>query len=59
MTVFFAGLVKTAIGANWLILAAIFLRFLLKKHRDGLPAFFGRLWRFGSCCLSLSKVRLA
>lgn len=31
MTVFFAGLVKTAIGANWLILAAIFLRFLLKK----------------------------
>ena len=31
MTAFFAGLVKTAIGANWLILAAIFLRFLLKK----------------------------
>ena len=31
MTVFFAGLVKTAIWANWLILAAIFLRFLLKK----------------------------
>lgn len=31
MTVFFAGLVKTAIGANWLILAANFLRFLLKK----------------------------
>lgn len=31
MMVFFAGLVKTAIGANWLILAAIFLRFLLKK----------------------------
>lgn len=31
MTVFFAGLVKTAIGANWLILAVIFLRFLLKK----------------------------
>lgn len=31
MTVFFAGLVKTAIGANWLILAAIFLRFLQKK----------------------------
>lgn len=31
MTVFFAGLAKTAIGANWLILAAIFLRFLLKK----------------------------
>lgn len=31
MTVFFAGLVKTAIGANWLILAAIFSRFLLKK----------------------------
>ena len=31
MTVFFAGLVKTAIGANWLILAAIILRFLLRK----------------------------
>lgn len=57
MTVFFAGLVKTAIGANWLILAAIFLRFLLKKAPRRITCLFGRLWRFGSCCLSLSKVR--
>ena len=31
MTAAFARVVKTAIGANWLILAAILLRFLLKN----------------------------
>lgn len=47
MSAVFANLVRISMMANWLILAVMLLRFLLKKAPGGLPACSGRWWGCG------------